>query len=132
MPPTTSHDAEATETSPFLSRRQHSASMEDARKSDDGGGVLQHHDPEMEGLTLYEKKCVLVNREIDSHGMGRYQWNIWFLCGFGYVLDLLWAQAFGLVLGPLQQELGFGDGASANISVSSFYVVAVFVSRQGG
>ena len=27
-------------------------------------------DPEMEGLTLYEKKALLVNRELNSHGMG--------------------------------------------------------------
>jgi len=66
------------------------------------------NDPELEGLTLYEKKCVLINREIDNNGMGKYQWYIWFLCGFGYLLDLLWAQAFGLVLSPLKQELGFG------------------------
>ncbi|KAL9089612.1 MAG: hypothetical protein Q9165_005644 [Trypethelium subeluteriae] len=64
---------------------------------------------DLDGLSLYEKKCTLINREIDSHGMGRYQWYIWSLCGFGYMLDLLWAQAFGLVLGPLQQELGFGS-----------------------
>jgi hypothetical protein len=63
----------------------------------------------LEGLSLYEKKCVLINREIDSHGMGRYQWYIWFLCGFGYLLDLLWAQAFGLVLSPIQQEFGFSS-----------------------
>ena len=31
------------------------------------------HD-DLEGLTLFEKKCVLINREIDSNGMGRYQW----------------------------------------------------------
>ena len=31
-------------------------------------------DPELEGLTLYEKKAVLVNRELDQQGMGRYQW----------------------------------------------------------
>lgn len=30
-------------------------------------------DPEMEGLSLYEKKALLVNRELDSHGMGKYQ-----------------------------------------------------------
>ncbi|KAM0490449.1 hypothetical protein ACHAP8_011552 [Fusarium lateritium] len=72
----------------------------------------------LEGLSLYEKKCVLVNREIDRQGMGKYQWYIWSLCGFGYLLDLLWAQAFGLVLGPLQQELGFGDNESGNISTS--------------
>lgn len=73
---------------------------------------------QLEGLTLYEKKCVLVNREIDRQGMGKYQWYIWCLCGFGYLLDLLWAQAFGLVLSPLQQELGFGNDKSGNISTS--------------
>jgi len=73
---------------------------------------------EFEGLTLYEKKCVLINHEIDSNGMGRYQWYIWFLCGFGYLLDLLWAQAFGLVLSPLEQELGFPPDQSGNISVA--------------
>jgi len=64
---------------------------------------------QLDGLSLYEKKCILINREIDSHGMGKYQWWIWGLCGFGYMLDLLWAQAFGLVLSPLKQELGFAS-----------------------
>jgi hypothetical protein len=72
----------------------------------------------LDGLTLYEKKCVLVNREIDAQGMGKYQWYIWGLCGFGYFLDLLWAHAFGLVLSPLQQELGFANSQSGNISTS--------------
>jgi len=65
-------------------------------------------DPEMEGLTLYEKKALLVNRELDSHGMGKYQWYIFLLCGFGYLIDLLYAQAFGLVEPAIQQEFGFG------------------------
>jgi MFS family permease len=72
----------------------------------------------LEGLTLYEKKCILINREIDSHGMGRYQWCIWLLCGFGYLIDLMWAQAFGLVLSPIQQEFGFNNDQSGNISVA--------------
>jgi hypothetical protein len=75
-------------------------------------------DPDLEGLSLYDKKCVLINREVDAMGMGRYQWMIWGLCGFGYLLDLLWAQAFGLALSPLQQEMGFGDGQSGNISTA--------------
>jgi len=77
---------------------------------------------EFEGLTLYEKKCVLINHEIDSNGMGKYQWYIWFLCGFGYLLDLLWAQAFGLVLSPLEQELGFPPDQSGNISVGTLAI----------
>lgn len=103
---------------------------------------------DMEGLSLYERKCILINHEIDSNGMGRYQWYIvshnimymhmsknsptlanrqlqWGLCGFGYLLDLLWAQAFGLVLQPLMQEMGFpGDfySCSRYVSQSSDYL----------
>lgn len=76
------------------------------------------HPDELSGLTLYEKKGALINKEIDANGMGRYQWGIWLLCGFGYMLDLLWAQAFGTILGPLEQELGFGGDQSGNIQVA--------------
>lgn len=75
-------------------------------------------DPAMDGLTLYEKKALLVNRELASQGMGKYQWMIFFLCGFGYFLDLLWAQAFGLILASIQQEFGFSDIDSGNLSTS--------------
>lgn len=27
-----------------------------------------------EDLTLFEKKCLLINREVDGNGMGKYQW----------------------------------------------------------
>lgn len=75
-------------------------------------------DFEMQGLTLYEKKALLVNRELAAQGMGRYQWMIFFLCGFGYLLDLLWAQAFGLILASIQQEFGFSAIDSGNLSTS--------------
>ena len=69
---------------------------DDVLSLDDGDAVPQRHeilnDPELEGLTLYEKKAHLVNRELNGHGMGRYQWYIFFLCGFGYFIDLLYAQ----------------------------------------
>jgi MFS family permease len=71
-----------------------------------------------EGTSLYEKKCVLINREIDKMGMGKYQWCLWSLCGLGYMIDLMWAQAFGLVLSPMQQELGFDPGQTGNLSVA--------------
>lgn len=44
--------------------------------------------------------------------------SIWWLCGFGYLLDLMWAQAFGLVLGPVQQEFGFADSSQGEISTA--------------
>lgn len=71
-----------------------------------------------EDISLYEKKCLLINREIDLMGMGRYQWSIWALCGFGYMIDLMWAQAFGLVLSPIQQEMGFGADQTGKLSTA--------------
>ncbi|TGJ85433.1 hypothetical protein E0Z10_g3304 [Xylaria hypoxylon] len=50
--------------------------------------------------------------------MGWYQWSVWGFCGFGYLIDRLWAQAFGLALGLLQQEFGVGSGQAGNTSVS--------------
>lgn len=84
----------------------------------DAGGLSSLAPEELDGLTIYEKKCVLINHEIDRNGMGRYQWYIWCLCGFGYLLDLLWAQAFGLVLSPLGQEFGFIGNQSGNVSIA--------------
>lgn len=83
--------------------------LADPNSSDDVLTPQSLHDLDLPGSTPYERKCALINREIDSHGMGRYQWKIWILCGFGYLVDLLWAQAFGLVLKPIQQEFGFNS-----------------------
>jgi len=85
--------------------------VNDSIESPNGHPPYHHADTEMDGLTLYEKKALLVNRELDSHGMGKYQWYI-FLCGFGYLIDLLYAQAFGLVEPAIQQEFGFGGSYS--------------------
>ena len=79
-------------------------------KSQDG----LNDDPEKDRFTLYEKKALLVNRELDSHGMGKYQWYIFFLCGFGYLIDLLYAQAFSLVEPAIQQEFGFGGAKNVS------------------
>ncbi|GJN94743.1 hypothetical protein Rhopal_007835-T1 [Rhodotorula paludigena] len=68
-------------------------------------------------LSLYEKKSVLINRELDLMnkasfwGMGRYQ-----LCGFGYYIDLVWAQITGLVAGQIQQELNVADDRIGDMS----------------
>ena len=51
-------------------------------------------------LSNFEKKAALINAELDKFGMGRYQICIWFLCGFGYFLDLAWAQGVGLIPPP--------------------------------
>ena len=77
----------------------------------------------MEGLTLYEKKALIVNRELALQGTGKYQWCDFFLCGIEYFLDLLWAQASGLILARIQQEFGFDDVASENLS--TYFIVGL-------
>lgn len=44
-----------------------------------------------------------------SHHADRILRYIFFLCGMGYMIDLLYAQAFGLIAPALQQELGFSS-----------------------
>ncbi|KAI5475236.1 hypothetical protein MNV49_001716 [Pseudohyphozyma bogoriensis] len=67
---------------------------------------------------LYERKSLLVDEELNKMGLGRYQICIWFLCGFGYMLDLMWAGAFGLISTPIFQELNITGGAQTDISTA--------------
>jgi len=96
-----------------ITEYRHSATTDNADKESSKSLAEQ-----LEGLSLYEKKCILIDREIDLMGMGRYQWSIWTLCGLGYLIDLMWAQAFGLVLSPMQQELGFGPNQTGKLSTA--------------
>ncbi|KAF7795302.1 hypothetical protein EIP86_006456 [Pleurotus ostreatoroseus] len=72
-----------------------------------------------ETKTPVELKTALINRALEETGMGKYQWCIFFLCGFGYALDLMWAQAFSLVTPRIQQELGVAV-FSAGLTVGAF------------
>ncbi|OCF45107.1 hypothetical protein I317_00908 [Kwoniella heveanensis CBS 569] len=60
-------------------------------------------------LTTFEKKAALINAEMDKFGFGRYQTCIWLLCGFGYFLDLAWAQGVGLIASAVYQEMNVPD-----------------------
>ena len=98
------------------SKRVHDA-LETRDDSSPSSTPNQHDPHDYVGGSPYDRKCLIVNKAIDEMGMGRYQWCIWGLCGFGYFIDLLWAQAFGLVLSPLQQEFGFDCEAPAPLTI---------------
>lgn len=66
-------------------------------------------------LNTFEKKAALINVEIDKFGLGRYQICIWFLCGFGYFLDLAWSQGVGLISSAIYQEMGVADDDTGTI-----------------
>lgn len=65
--------------------------------------------------TTFEKKAAFINAELDKFGLGRYQLCIWFLCGFGYFLDLAWSQGVGLFASAVFQEMGVPGTGQANL-----------------
>ena len=66
-------------------------------------------------LNPFEKKAALVNAELNNFGLGRYQICIWLLCGFGYFLDLAWAQGVGLIATAIYQEMNVADADTGTI-----------------
>ncbi|KAF1961229.1 sugar transporter-like protein [Byssothecium circinans] len=91
-------------------------------------------------LTKFEKKAALINAEIDKFGLGRYQICIWFLCGFGYFLDLAWSQGVGLISTAVYQEMNVAPGdtgalfacANAGLAVGalSFGLLVDIIGRK--
>ncbi|CAO1634951.1 unnamed protein product [Parajaminaea phylloscopi] len=74
-----------------------------------------------------ENKSLAVSAELDAMGMGKYQWFIFYLCGLGFFVDLLWAQAFGLITVPLPLEDGFGAEKSNIGTLSTAFNVGLTV-----
>ncbi|KAH0498222.1 hypothetical protein TgHK011_005488 [Trichoderma gracile] len=90
----------------------------DSAKDDQGEGMLLMNAAEytIEGLraemrqgkrgkwTDYEIKSKLINKAIQDIGMGRYNWQLFILCGFGWFADNLWLQGVSLTLPSLSAE----------------------------
>ncbi|KAJ6021877.1 Major facilitator superfamily domain general substrate transporter [Penicillium herquei] len=54
--------------------------------------------------SVYDRKAMVINRALQDIGMGRYQWQLFFLCGFGWMADNLWLQGVALTLTPIAYE----------------------------
>ncbi|GIJ99210.1 hypothetical protein Aspvir_001340 [Aspergillus viridinutans] len=59
--------------------------------------------------TAYDRKSKVINRAIQDIGMGRYQWELFCLCGFGWLADNLWLQGVALTLTPVASEFGISS-----------------------
>ncbi|TRM60728.1 major facilitator superfamily domain-containing protein [Schizophyllum amplum] len=79
-----------------------SASVEVNSAADDvfGGDTI---DP------VYLAKAHLLNRALQDIGMGRYNWWVFVVTGFGWLADNLWPIVTGLILTPVVNEFVF-DG----------------------
>jgi MFS family permease len=59
---------------------------------------------EPHGNKSYIGKAEVLNRAIQNIGMGRYQWQLFVVIGFGWASDNLWPIVTSLILPPLSYE----------------------------
>ncbi|RFU77301.1 mfs-type transporter [Trichoderma arundinaceum] len=104
-------------------------------KDDQGEGMLLMNAAEytIEGLraemrqgkrgewTDYEIKSKLINKAIQDIGMGRYNWQLFILCGFGWFADNLWLQGVSLTLPSLSAEFDIPE-KTVRYTTSSCFV----------
>ncbi|KAF5002564.1 hypothetical protein FDECE_10594 [Fusarium decemcellulare] len=53
---------------------------------------------------VYEAKARVLNRAIQEIGMGRYQWELFVVIGFGWASDNLWPIVTSLIFTPIANE----------------------------
>ncbi|KAL2020905.1 hypothetical protein VTK56DRAFT_7792 [Thermocarpiscus australiensis] len=71
--------------------------------------------------TPYEMKSRLINKAIQDIGMGRYNWQLFVLCGFGWFADNLWMQGVSLTLPSLSAEFGISEKSVRYTTSSLFF-----------
>lgn len=54
--------------------------------------------------TTYEKKARLLNNAVQDIGMGKYQWQLFVVIGFGWASDNLWPIVTSLIFTPVNNE----------------------------
>ncbi|CCL98516.1 uncharacterized protein FIBRA_00515 [Fibroporia radiculosa] len=56
---------------------------------------------------IYQAKARILNDAFQEIGMGKYQWYLFIVAGFGWFSDNLWPIVTGLILSPVVNEFNF-------------------------
>ncbi|KAF2758550.1 sugar transporter [Pseudovirgaria hyperparasitica] len=59
--------------------------------------------------SAYDRKSKVINRALNDMGMGKYQWQLFTLCGMGWMADNLWLQGVAITLPQLSAEFGVSE-----------------------
>ncbi|GME23352.1 General substrate transporter [Neofusicoccum parvum] len=81
--------------------------------------------------TAYDRKSKVINKAIQDIGMGRYQWELFALCGFGWTADNLWLQGVALTLPKLTAEFGIDSNTIRYTTLSLFTGLCIGASFWG-
>ncbi|GJE95530.1 MFS general substrate transporter [Phanerochaete sordida] len=74
---------------------------------------------------VYTAKARLLNSAIQEIGMGRYQWYLFVVAGFGWFADSVWPLIGGLILAPVISEFQFNGPFLSLASNIGLFVGAV-------
>ncbi|CAJ2511866.1 Uu.00g074910.m01.CDS01 [Anthostomella pinea] len=81
--------------------------------------------------SAYDRKSKVINRAIQDIGMGKYQWELFVLCGFGWLADNLWLQGVALTLTPLASEFGVSSDNVRYTTLALFTGLCIGASFWG-
>ncbi|KAI0299054.1 major facilitator superfamily domain-containing protein [Multifurca ochricompacta] len=56
---------------------------------------------------VYRAKAHILNQALQEIGMGKYQWGLFIVAGFGWFSDSVWPLVTGLILSPVLNEFHF-------------------------
>ncbi|KAJ5739793.1 hypothetical protein N7533_012577 [Penicillium manginii] len=93
---------------------------------EDSGKVIPLDNGEVEQFygssttQAYRLKSELVGQCMEEIGMGRFQWKLWVVTGFGWVVDNFASQGIGSVQPPIRQE--FSGIVQVSYSSVAYYV----------
>ncbi|KAJ5583939.1 hypothetical protein N7450_006603 [Penicillium hetheringtonii] len=93
---------------------------------EDTGKVIALDDGEIEQFygssttQAYRLKSELVGKCMEEIGMGKFQWKLFIVTGFGWIVDNFASQGIGSVQPPIQQE--FSDIVQVSYSSVAYYV----------
>ncbi|KAL2013102.1 hypothetical protein VTN00DRAFT_627 [Thermoascus crustaceus] len=81
--------------------------------------------------TAYDRKAKIINKAIQDIGMGRYQWELFVLCGFGWLADNLWLQGIALTLTQLSLEFDVSESRVRFTTCALFLGLCIGASFWG-
>ncbi|RFU26387.1 hypothetical protein B7463_g9954, partial [Scytalidium lignicola] len=110
---------------------------EETKKVDEISPAVQRTESYSEGITLklddkenrefygssitdsYRLKSELVSKCFEEIGMGRYQWELFVVTGFGWITDNFWSQGIGTIQPSVKLE--FADVTRIGFSSIAYY-----------
>ncbi|TVY73178.1 putative MFS-type transporter PB1E7.08c [Lachnellula suecica] len=81
--------------------------------------------------SAYDVKSKVINKAIQDIGMGRYNWELFVLCGFGWFADNLWLQGVALTLPSIAEEFNISQTHVRYTTMSLFIGLCLGASFWG-